>query len=366
MVSNKKLWYDNNVEKGSVTMKLLNQKNAIILCVIMVLSVSLTPWNQNCVKIHAQEQIENETENCKDTTIEEQTDNTTEEQTDITTEEQTDTATEKQTDITVVEPTSEMSKYDINDATVDDSNLKKILRYNTNARTPILKLYFGERLLYPNQDYEVRYKDNVNAGTATITVTGIGEFTGSFTRTFEIQKMPLSDTSISITVNEDNSLTLKIKNPELGKGLTLDVDYKYSTKMDSKGNITVTIVALEKNYTGTVTKVVQAVTPPTETTTKKITVKKVQIKKVKNIKKKKIQLKWKKISKVNGYYIRYSNKKSMKKAVQKRIKKNVSETVLKKLLIGKTYYFQVRAYKTVSKKTHYGSWSNTKSVKITR
>ena len=37
-------------------------------------------------------------------------------------------------------------------------------------------------------DYTVSYKDNVNAGTATVTITGIGCYTDSVARTFTIAK----------------------------------------------------------------------------------------------------------------------------------------------------------------------------------
>lgn len=37
-------------------------------------------------------------------------------------------------------------------------------------------------------DYTVSYEGNINIGTATLTVTGKGSYTGSVKRTFEITK----------------------------------------------------------------------------------------------------------------------------------------------------------------------------------
>ena len=55
--------------------------------------------------------------------------------------------------------------------------------------------------LTEGDDYEVVYKDNVNAGTATVIVTGKGNYEGSeVTKTFEIVKAPLTITAQNDTV----------------------------------------------------------------------------------------------------------------------------------------------------------------------
>ncbi|MBR3644362.1 MAG: hypothetical protein IKN57_12755, partial [Parasporobacterium sp.] len=42
-------------------------------------------------------------------------------------------------------------------------------------------------VLTENKSYTVTYTDNVNAGTASVTVTGMGNYTGSKTVTFKIR-----------------------------------------------------------------------------------------------------------------------------------------------------------------------------------
>ena len=41
-------------------------------------------------------------------------------------------------------------------------------------------------ILKENTDYKVEYVDNVNVGKATIKITGIGNYTGTMTKTFNI------------------------------------------------------------------------------------------------------------------------------------------------------------------------------------
>lgn len=51
---------------------------------------------------------------------------------------------------------------------------------------PIVKL--GTKTLIANVDYTVSYSKNINVGTATITITGKGSYTGMITKTFKITK----------------------------------------------------------------------------------------------------------------------------------------------------------------------------------
>lgn len=55
----------------------------------------------------------------------------------------------------------------------------------------------GSRTLAKGTDYTVTYADNINAGTATVTVTGEGNYSGTVTRTFKINQIPLEITGES-------------------------------------------------------------------------------------------------------------------------------------------------------------------------
>ena len=81
--------------------------------------------------------------------------------------------------------------------------------------------------------------------------------------------------------------------------------------------------------------------------------------------KKKATVKWGKIKGANGYVIYRSVKKSKGYKAVKTIKKNGTISFInKKLKKGKRYYFKIRAYRTVSGKKVYSSYSAVKSVRV--
>ncbi len=99
---------------------------------------------------------------------------------------------------------------------------------------------------------------------------------------------------------------------------------------------------------------------------KKVSVKKAALKKVASKTKKTLTIQWKKLSGVTGYQIVIGLDKKMKKGKKTvTIKKaKTAKTTVKKLKSKKKYFVKIRAYKTVSGKKHYGSWSAVKSVKV--
>lgn len=81
--------------------------------------------------------------------------------------------------------------------------------------------------------------------------------------------------------------------------------------------------------------------------------------------KRKATVKWSRVSGASGYQILRSTRQSSGFKVVKTIKKGSTRSyVNRSLKKGKTYYYKVRAYKTVSGKKVYGSYSTVKKVKI--
>lgn len=71
-----------------------------------------------------------------------------------------------------------------------------------------------------------------------------------------------------------------------------------------------------------------------------------------------IKLKWKKSENATGYQIYRSSSYSGKYTSVKKVTKNTSVTFTdKNVTFGKTYYYKVRAYKTIGTSTKYSSWS---------
>ena len=66
--------------------------------------------------------------------------------------------------------------------------------YTGSAVTqPKLKVFYGKKALKEDADYIIKYSGNVKSGTASVTVTGKGNFAGSISRTFTIGQMSLAD-----------------------------------------------------------------------------------------------------------------------------------------------------------------------------
>ena len=64
----------------------------------------------------------------------------------------------------------------------------KTKTYTGKAITQSITVKDGTKTLKSNTDYKVTYKNNKTAGTATITITGIGSYTGFVNKTFKISK----------------------------------------------------------------------------------------------------------------------------------------------------------------------------------
>lgn len=90
--------------------------------------------------------------------------------------------------------------------------------------------------LTTGQDYTVQYENNVNAGTATVTITGLGNFSGTVTKTFEIQKATIRLTEYGVdgtlTYNGSAQMPRFTHDAETVNGQTLTVTF--ATSMDGK------------------------------------------------------------------------------------------------------------------------------------
>jgi gliding motility-associated-like protein len=69
------------------------------------------------------------------------------------------------------------------------------LTYTGEALTPVVTVADGEVTLEEGKDYTVSYIDNVNAGTATVTITGIGNYAGTLSSNFVIVKKSVTITA---------------------------------------------------------------------------------------------------------------------------------------------------------------------------
>lgn len=78
------------------------------------------------------------------------------------------------------------------------AGMEKEIPYRGKAVTQDkLNVYHHLTKLEINKDYTVKYKNNVNAGSATITITGKGNYEGSIVKTFEIVPLDISEALVA-------------------------------------------------------------------------------------------------------------------------------------------------------------------------
>ncbi|MCI9122839.1 MAG: fibronectin type III domain-containing protein [Eubacterium sp.] len=201
--------------------------------------------------------------------------------------------------------------------------------YTGKAITPAIVVETGSATLTQGTDYTVTYADNVNAGMATITVTGIGKYSGTQSVNFIIE--PKSLQSLSASGIEDKTYTGDAYTPSItisdgDKVLTNGVDYTVTyTNNTAPGLATAVITGTSSNYTGT--KIVSFKIAG-------VAVKGLQASSVKDSS---LKLSWVKQDYADGYQICDSKSKGIKSTT----KNSISLTGLKG---GTTYKYKVRSF----------------------
>ena len=140
---------------------------------------------------------------------------------------------------------------DVAKATVSDIANKT---YNGKAQTQAPTVKVGSAALKSGTDYTLSYKSNTNAGTATVTVTGKGNYTGSLSKTFKISPASVSKATVSAVAEQAYTGKVITPKPAVKLGSTtlkLGTDYTLSYKANTKvGTATVTATG-KGNYAGT-------------------------------------------------------------------------------------------------------------------
>lgn len=103
------------------------------------------------------------------------------------------------------------------------------ITYTGKAIKPEIKVYDGETELTLKKDYTVTYKGNTNAGTATVIITGKGNYSDKLVTNFDILKKDLGElevAGVSAVIDSKG----KVKNPKItikynGKKLSASKDY---------------------------------------------------------------------------------------------------------------------------------------------
>ena len=130
------------------------------------------------------------------------------------------------------------------------------VQYNGSAQTPAVTVTDGVKTLTNNTDYEVAYTNHVNVGTATVTVTGKGNYAGTKMATFTITAKPLTEAMVTLSETSFVYNTL-IQKPEVsvsdGDIMTKD-DYVITNNGGTNQGTYHVIVNGQGNYSGQIDK----------------------------------------------------------------------------------------------------------------
>ncbi len=80
-----------------------------------------------------------------------------------------------------------------------------------------------------NKDYTVAYKNNINVGTATVSISGKGNYSGTVTKSFKIVAKSLNSTEFSLS-GTSYIFTSKAITPSVKSSLKLNTDYTVNYK----------------------------------------------------------------------------------------------------------------------------------------
>ncbi|MEE1172525.1 MAG: leucine-rich repeat protein [Ruminococcus sp.] len=131
--------------------------------------------------------------------------------------------------------------------------------YSYCERKPVVTVKNGSKTLENGTDYKLTYKNNINPGTATVTITGKGSYTGSVEKKFTVNKRNISTTDITLS-SKHYTYSGNAKKPTVtatynSHTLVKDTDYTVTYKNNTNvGTATVTITGTGKYFTGSVTK----------------------------------------------------------------------------------------------------------------
>ena len=129
--------------------------------------------------------------------------------------------------------------------------------YTGSAIEPTVTVKDGRKTLTAGTDYTVTYKDNTNVGTATATVTGTGNYTGSVETKFNITAKALTASmvrDIAAQTYTGSPIVPKLTVKDGETALSKDTDYtvKYQNNLNA-GTATVTLTG-KGNYSDSVSK----------------------------------------------------------------------------------------------------------------
>lgn len=133
--------------------------------------------------------------------------------------------------------------------------------YNGRLLTPPVVVKDGTTMLKENVDYKLSYRDNYSVGTAYVTITGIGDYKGSVTKSFAITEPVLTSDVIvqsrnaaagtfDIVVDGVPSYVTSVSVPVWTKADQSDIVWYNASRVDADTFIVHANIANHKNNVG--------------------------------------------------------------------------------------------------------------------
>lgn len=253
------------------------------------------------------------------------------------------------------------------DKKVSVSLEKSSFVYNGQSITPVVYVAYNHNNLIQNTDFTATYSNNNAPGVATVKITGIGNYSGSISKTYII--LPEKIASVSIKKDSATSAVIswsaasKVSGYEIlkfdsAKNAYVHLAYvssdQTSYKVSSLKNSTAYYYQIrayktvnDKNYYGEAGNTVFTFIKPSKVKLTSVTLSKTTL-----------NVEWKKVN-CSGYEITYTTDSKFKKGL-KTVKIKNPKTVkkaIKKLKKNKKYYVKVRAYTDYNGVRYYGDRS---------
>lgn len=253
------------------------------------------------------------------------------------------------------------------DKKVSVSLEKSSFVYNGQSITPVVYVAYNHNYLIQNTDFTATYSNNNAPGVATVKIKGIGNYSGSISKTYII--LPEKIASVSIKKSSATSAEIswsaasKVSGYEILKfdsaknayvHLTHVSNSQTSYKVSSLKNSTAYYYQVrayktvnDKNYYGEAGNTVFTFIKPSKVKLTSVTLSKTTL-----------NVEWKKVN-CSGYEITYTTDSKFKKGLKKVKIKNPKtvKKAIKKLKKNKKYYVKVRAYTDYNGVRYYGDRS---------
>jgi hypothetical protein len=193
---------------------------------------------------------------------------------------------------------SQSSESEVSDAAITLSS--DSYTYDGTEKKPTVTIKDGDTTLVQDTDYTVSYADNVNAGTASVTITGTGNYAGTKTVQFKIKKAAQSlNVKLSASTIVAGKTAFVTVTGNKGK-ITYKAEDKNLVTVSSSGKVTagkvgttkITVTASETDNYKSASKTLSVKITPAATTSMTLSSTAAGTK-----------VSWKKVTGATGYYI---------------------------------------------------------------